>query len=103
MLCENNTCTSLRVDQLLCQLLPTVKFQNFRMPENVAAIYLKFKKRGQTFGYFIKKMQMEGQTVKTLIRLLLVEQSDLGLHCLPKTYLSEKFGSLRQFGETHQS
>ena len=29
-------------------------------------------------------MQVEEQTVKTLIRLLLEEQSDLGLHCLPR-------------------
>ena len=49
----------------------TVKFLNFQTPENFAVIYLKFKQRGQTLGYFIKKMQMELQTVKTLIRLLL--------------------------------
>ena len=76
----------------------TVKFLNFQTPENFAVIYLKFKQRGQTLGYFIKQMQMESQTVKlktlirllleqtvkTLIRLLLEEQSDLGLHCLPR-------------------
>ena len=49
----------------------TVKFLNFRTPENFAVIYLKFKGRGKTLGYFVKKMQMEKQTVKTLIRLLL--------------------------------
>ena len=37
----------------------TVKFLNFRTPENFAVIYLKFKQRGQTFGYFVKMMQME--------------------------------------------
>ena len=37
----------------------TVKFLNFLMPENFSVIYLKFKKRGQTSGYFVKKMQME--------------------------------------------
>ena len=39
----------------------TVKFLKFRMPENFAVIYLKFKQRGQTLGYFffVKKMQME--------------------------------------------
>ena len=37
----------------------TVKFLNFRTPENFAVIYLKFKQRGQTLGYFVKKMQME--------------------------------------------
>ena len=34
----------------------TVKFLNFWMPENFAIIYLKFKKRGQTYGYFVKKV-----------------------------------------------
>ena len=28
----------------------TLKFLNFRTPENFAVIYLKFKKIGQTFG-----------------------------------------------------
>ena len=37
----------------------TVKFLNFRTPENFAVIYLKFKQRGETLGYFVKKMQME--------------------------------------------
>ena len=36
-----------------------VKFLNFQMPVNFAVIYLKLKKRGQTSGYFIKKMQIE--------------------------------------------
>ena len=34
---------------------PTVKFQNFRTPENFAVIYLKLKQRGQTLRYFVKK------------------------------------------------
>ena len=33
----------------------TVKLQNFRYPENIAVIYLKFKQRCQTFGNLIKK------------------------------------------------
>ena len=37
----------------------TVKFLNFRTLENFAVMYLKFKQRDQTLGYFIKKMQME--------------------------------------------
>ena len=65
--------------------LATVKFLNFWTPENFAVIYLNFKRKGQTCGYFIKKMQMEWQLMKTLIRLLLEEQSDLGLHCLPRS------------------
>ena len=49
----------------------TVNFLNFGTPENFAVIYLKFEQRGQSLGYFVKMMQMEKQTVKTLIRLLL--------------------------------
>ena len=37
----------------------TVKFLNFRTPKNFAVIYLKFKQRGLTLGYFVKKMQLE--------------------------------------------
>ena len=48
----------------------SVKFLNFGTPENFDVIYLKFKQRGQSLGYFIKIIQME--------------QSDLGLHCLPR-------------------
>ena len=44
---------SLRVEQDTTS--STVKFQNLRTPENFAVIYLKFKQRGQTLGYFVKK------------------------------------------------
>ena len=64
--------------------LSTVKFLNFQRLEKFAVMYIKFKQRCQILGYFVKKVQMELQTVKTLIRLLLEEQSDLGLHCLPR-------------------
>ena len=37
-----------------------------------------------TMHEVVKKVQMEWETVKTLIGLLLLEQSDLGLHCLPR-------------------
>ena len=37
----------------------TLKFLNFPPPEDFAVIYLKFKKRGQNFIYFVKKMPME--------------------------------------------
>ena len=50
-------------------LVSTVKFLNFWTPENFAVIYLKFKHRDKTLRYFVKKMQMEKQTVKTLISL----------------------------------
>ena len=40
----------------MIKLLITVKLLNFRMPENFAVIYLKFKKGGQILGYFVKKM-----------------------------------------------
>ena len=35
----------------------TIKFLNFVTPGNFAVIYLKFKHRDQTLGYFIKRMQ----------------------------------------------
>ena len=60
------------------------QFLNFRTPQKFTVNYLEFKQRGQTIEYFVQKMQVEQQTVKTLIRLLLQEQSDLGLHCLPR-------------------
>ena len=44
---------------LISAIKHTVKFLNFRTPENFAVIYLKLKQRGKTFGYFVKKMQME--------------------------------------------
>ena len=34
---------------------PTVKFLNFRTPENFAVIYLKFKQRGQNLRVFPQK------------------------------------------------
>ena len=36
-------------------MINAVKFLNFRMPENFAVIYLKFKQRGQIIGHFVKK------------------------------------------------
>ena len=50
----------------------TIKFLKFGTLEIFAVIYLK---------------TMEQQTVKTLIRLLLYEQSDLGLHFLQPNWL----------------
>ena len=35
-----------------------VKFLNIRTSENFAVIYLKFRKRDQTSGYLVKKMQI---------------------------------------------
>ena len=40
-------------------LVFTVKFLNFQTSKNFAVIYLKFKQRAKTFGYFVKKMQMK--------------------------------------------
>ena len=42
---------------VICCLESTVKFLNFRMPENIAVIYPKFKQRHQIIGNFIKKVQ----------------------------------------------
>ena len=44
---------------LLQKKVGTVNSLNFQTPENFAVIYLKFKQRGQTLGYLVKKMQME--------------------------------------------
>ena len=51
-------------------------------PKKSAVITLKVEHDGFTLEYCIQKMQRELQTVKTLIR---EEQSDLGLHCLPRS------------------
>ena len=53
------------------ELRYTVKLLNFRMSENFVVIYLNFKQRGQSLGYFIKNDANGIATVKTLIRLLL--------------------------------
>ena len=37
----------------------TVKFLNFRRPENIAVICQKFKQRGLFLGYFVKNMPMK--------------------------------------------
>ena len=37
----------------------TVKFLNFRTPENFAVVCLDFKQTDQTLEYFVKKIQME--------------------------------------------
>ena len=43
----------------------------------------------------IEKVKTEGQTLKTLIRLLFkVEQSDLSMHCLPRHVQNDYHGSL---------
>ena len=60
----------------------TVKILKFGTPQTIAVIVLKTEKFGVTLHYCIQKMLMEWQTAKTLIRLLLQKQSDLGLHCL---------------------
>ena len=41
--------------QGVTQVGVTVKLLNFRMQENIAVIYLKFKQRCQTLGNFTKK------------------------------------------------
>ena len=53
----HSTVQLLQGNSYVCEY--TVKFPNFRTPENFAVIYLRFKKRGKTFGYFFKKTQME--------------------------------------------
>ena len=40
---------------LKTKIVSTVKFLNFRMPENFAVIYLKFKEKGQNVCVFLRK------------------------------------------------
>ena len=57
----------------------TVKFLNFGKPEIFAVIYLKFKQRGQTLRVFCQN-GANGIAISEDPE----EQSDLGLHCLPR-------------------
>ena len=68
----------------LVRLKPTVKFLNFLKPENFAVNYLKFKQRSQTLGYFIKKDANGIANSEDPDQTALEEQSDLGLHYLPR-------------------
>ena len=47
----------------------------------------------QTKRVCCQKDEKEMQTVKTLITLLLEEQSDLGLHCLPRPKTEGHYGT----------
>ena len=44
---------------LVSTVVDTVKFLNFGTSENFAVFYLKFRKRDQTSGYFVKKKQIK--------------------------------------------
>ena len=63
-------------------------------------IFWNANQRGQTLRYFVKMMQMEKQSVKTLIGLLLEDQTAplgavwSGSALFAQAYLSENFGSL---------
>ena len=59
----------------------TIKFLNFRTLEIFAVPKIQTKR--PYLKIFLQK-DANGIAVKTLIRLLLYEQSDLGLHCLPR-------------------
>ena len=82
------TCSSFRiftvclVDSSDLANLTTVKIQKIRTPKKFAVITLKFEQGGFTVEYYIQRMQMALQTVKTLIRMR--SKSYLGLHCLPR-------------------
>ena len=75
------------------------KIPKFSDARKICCNLQKIKRRGQTLGYFVKKMEMELQTVKTLIRLLLEEQSDLGLHCLPTPICPKKLRIITEIQE----
>ena len=60
--------------------LIAVKFLNFGTPEISSVIYLKFKQRGQTERVFCQN----GTNGLANSEYSDQEQSDLGLHCLPR-------------------
>ena len=55
------------------------KSPKFRTPKMFAVINLKFKQRGQTVEYFVKNTNGIANSEDPE-----QEQSDLGLHCLPR-------------------
>ena len=61
----------------------TVKFVNFRTPENCCNLP-KIQTKRPNLRVFFQKDANGKQTLKTLITLLLKEQTDLGLHYLPR-------------------
>ena len=62
------------------------KVPKFPTLENFAVIYLKFKRRDQILGFFIKKMQMVFQIVDCSST-----NSLMGAALFAQTYLSENF------------
>ena len=75
-------------------MMLTVKFLNFRTPENFALIYLKFKQIGQTLGYFVKNANGIANSEDP------DQTAPLGAVCsgsalFAQTNLSKKLGSLQ--------
>ena len=64
----------------------TVKFLNFRTPENYAVIYLKFKHRSQILGYFVKK---DANGIANSLSVDPDQTAGLGLHCFPRPFCSK--------------
>ena len=70
---------------------------NFQTPEKLCCNSPSFRK----YRVMCPKDAVEWQTVKTLIRLLQEEQSDLGLHCLPRpSYQSLDHDKITNYLET---
>ena len=70
----------------------TVKFLSFRTPENFAVIYLKFKIRVQTLGYFVKKIQREIANSEDPDQTASLAAVYSGSALFAQTYLSENLG-----------
>ena len=70
---------------LLMENIITVYHENKEIviPKVVTVVILKFEEYGFTVMTLNFRTDMSGQTEQTQIRLLLEEQSDQGLHCLP--------------------
>ena len=73
----------------------TVKFLNFRTAENFAVKYLKFKQRGQTLGFFIKKDANGIASSEEPDQTAPPGAVCSGSALFAQTYLSENLGSLR--------
>ena len=88
-------CLCFRRCKLQVFSVATVKFLNFWMPENFAEIYLKFKKTGQTFGYFGKKDGNGIANSEDPDQTAPLGAAWSGSALFAQTCLSENLGSLR--------
>ena len=87
---------------VLFAVLSTLKFLNFRMPENFAVIYLKFKQKAQNLRFFCQKCNgiANSEDPDQTAPLGAVWS---GSALFAQTYMSENLGSLRYILRWHFS